>query len=172
MTDPGPARAEPQRDAGERVMLEEWLDYHRATLRLKCAGLDDEQLRRRSCEPSDMSLLGLVRHLTDVERGWFLRGVAGQTAEQVPALYYSDEDPEGDFSNVAAADSAAVFATYDQAIADIHAATAGADLDRTFGDTGSPCSVRWVYLHMIEEYARHNGHADLLRERIDGATGE
>src|ERR1022692_3549934 len=94
MTDPGPARAEPQRAAGERVMLEEWLDYHRATLRRKCAGLDDEQLRRRSCEPSDMSLLGLVRHLTDVERGWFLRGVAGQAAEQVPALYYSDEDPK------------------------------------------------------------------------------
>jgi uncharacterized damage-inducible protein DinB len=172
MTDPGPARAEPQRAAGERVMLEEWLDYHRATLRRKCAGLDDEQLRRRSCEPSDMSLLGLVRHLTDVERGWFLRGVAGQAAEQVPALYYSDEDPEGDFGNVAAADSTAVFAAFDQAIADIRAATAGADLDRTFGDVGSPCSVRWVYLHMIEEYARHNGHADLLRERIDGATGE
>ena len=172
MTDPGPARAEPQRAASERVMLEEWLDYHRATLRRKCAGLDEEQLRRRSREPSDMSLLGLVRHLTDVERGWFLRGVAGQTAEQVPALYYSDEDPEGDFGNVAAADSAAVFAAFDQAIADIRAATAGADLDRTFGDGGSPCSVRWVYLHMIEEYARHNGHADLLREAVDGLTGE
>jgi hypothetical protein len=172
MIDPAPPRDEPQRAADERTMLGEWLDYHRATLRRKCAGLDEEQLRRRSCEPSALSLLGLVRHLTDVERGWFLRGVAGQTAQQVPPLYYSDEDPEGDFGNVAAADTKAVFAEYDQAIADIRTATAGVGLDHTFDDRGSPCSARWVYLHMIEEYARHNGHADLLRERIDGATGD
>jgi hypothetical protein len=163
-------RTEPRTVAGERSMLEEWLDYHRATLRLKCAGLDDEQLRRRSCEPSSLSLLGLVRHLTDVERGWFLRGVAGRAAAQVPPLYFSDEDPDGDFDNVGSADPAAGFAAYEQAIAEARAATAGADLDATFG-TGKPHSVRWVYLHMIEEYARHNGHADLLRERIDGATG-
>jgi len=172
MSDPEVPRTEPQRDADERTMLEEWLDYHRATLLRKCAGLDDEQLRRGSCEPSDLSLLGLVRHLTDVERGWFLRGVAGQSAREAPPLYYSPEDPDGDFGNVAAADTKAVFATYDQAVADIRAATAGADLDRKFDDGGSPCSVRWVYLHMIEEYARHNGHADLLRERIDGVTGD
>jgi hypothetical protein len=172
MIDPAPPRDEPQRVADERTMLREWLDYHRSTLRRKCTGLDDEQLSRNSCEPSDLSLLGLVRHLTDVERGWFLRGVAGQTAQEVPPLYYSSEDPEGDFGNVAAADTKAVFAAYDQAIADIRTATAGVDLDHTFDDGGSPCSARWVYVHMIEEYARHNGHADLLRERIDGATGD
>jgi hypothetical protein len=172
MTDAETPRAEPRQDADEPTMLQEWLDYHRATLRRKCAGLDDQQLRHSSCEPSELSLLGLVRHLTDVERGWFLRGVAGRTAREAPPLYYSAEDPEGDFANVAAADTGAVFAAYDQAIADSRAATAGADLNRTFDNGGSPCSVRWVYLHMIEEYARHNGHADLLRERIDGATGD
>lgn len=172
MSDTQPPPEEPQKVAGERTMLEEWLDYHRAVLRHKCAGLDDEQLRRRSCEPSNLSLLGLVCHLTDVERGWFLRGVAGRASREVPPLYYRDEDPEGDFDNVAAADTSAVFATYEQAIADIRAATADADLDRTFDNGGSPCSVRWVYLHMVEEYARHNGHADLIRECIDGVTGD
>ena len=153
-------------------MLDQWLDYHRATLRRKCAGLDDAQLRTASCSPSGLTLLGLVRHLTDVERGWFLRGVAGRTANQVPPLYYSDKDPDGDFEDVDGASTESVFDAYDAAIAEIRAAVAGAGLDQTFNNGGTPCSVRWVYLHMIEEYARHNGHADLLRERIDGATGE
>jgi hypothetical protein len=165
-------RAEPSKVADERAMLDQWLDYHRATLRQKCAGLDDEQLCTASCPPSNLTLLGLVRHMTDVERGWFLRGVAGQNSRQVPPLYYSDEDPEGDIENLASASSQGVFDTYDQAIADIRAAVADAELDQAFGDGDSPCTVRWVYLHMIEEYARHNGHADLIRERIDGATGD
>jgi hypothetical protein len=153
-------------------MLDQWLDYHRATLRRKCTGLDDEQLRTASCPPSSLTLLGLVRHLTDVERGWFLRGVAGRSANQIPPLYYSNEDPEGDFENLASASTQSVFDAYEAAIADIRAAVAGAELDQTFDDGRRPRSVRWVYLHMIEEYARHNGHADLIRERIDGATGE
>jgi Protein of unknown function (DUF664) len=153
-------------------MLDQWLDYHRATLRRKCAGLDDAQLRTASCSPSDLTLLGLVRHLTDVERGWFLRGVAGRSANQIPPLYYSDEDPDGDFENLDGASTESVFDAYDAAIADIRAAIADAGLDQTFSNGATPCSVRWVYLHMIEEYARHNGHADLIRERIDGATGE
>jgi len=152
-------------------MLDQWLDYHRSTLRQKCAGLDDEQLRTASCPPSNLTLLGLVRHLTDVERGWFLRGVARQSKDQVPPLYYSDEDPEGDVENLDSASTEAVFHAYDAAVADIRAAVAGAGLDETFSNGGTPCSVRWVYLHMIEEYARHNGHADLIRERIDGVTG-
>lgn len=171
MTAPDVSRIDPHKVRDERAMLEQWLEYHRATLLYKCAGLDDEQLRRRSCRPSSLSLLGLVRHMTDVERGWFLRGVAGRTGQQVPPLYYSDDSPDGDFGDVDTADPRAVFATYEQACADIRAATASADLDDTFNDGGSPCSVRWVYLHMIEEYARHNGHADLLRERIDATTG-
>jgi hypothetical protein len=172
MRDVARQRIEPQLVSDERTMLEEWLDYHRATLLGKCAGLDDEQLRRDSCPPSNLSLLGLVRHLTDVERGWFLRGVAGKTPAEAPPLYYSAEDPGGDIENVAAADVGAVFAAYDEAIADIRLATAGIGLDQTFSNGGASCSVRWVYMHMVEEYARHNGHADLLRERIDGATGD
>ena len=153
-------------------MLDQWLDYHRATLRRKCTGLDDEQLRTASCPPSSLTLLGLVRHLTDVERGWFLRGVAGRSANQIPPLYYSNADPEGDFENLDSASTQSVFDAYEAAIADIRAAVSDAELDQTFDDGGRPRSVRWVYLHMIEEYARHNGHADLSRERIDGATGE
>jgi hypothetical protein len=153
-------------------MLDQWLDYHRATLHQKCAGLDDAQLRTASCPPSDLTLLGLVRHMTDVERGWFLRGVAERSANQIPPLYYSDEYPDGDFGNLDSASTEAVFATYDAAIADIRAAIAGAELDDTFDNGGTPVSLRWVYVHMIEEYARHNGHADLIRERIDGVTGD
>jgi uncharacterized damage-inducible protein DinB len=152
-------------------MLEGWLDYHRATLRQKCAGLDDEQLRTASCPPSNLTLLGLVRHMTDVERGWFLRGVAGRPASQVPPIYYSEEDEEGDFENLASASTQSVFETYDQAISDIKVALVDADPDQTFDNGGTPYSARWVYTHMVEEYARHNGHADLIRERIDGATG-
>jgi hypothetical protein len=167
-----PQRIEPDKTSAERAMLQQWLDYHRATLRQKCAGLSDEQLRTASCPPSNLTLLGLVRHLTDVERGWFLRGVARRTVEQVPALYYSDEDPEGDIENLDSISTQAVFEVYDEAISDIRAAIADVELDQTFNNGGAPCSVRWVYLHMIEEYARHNGHADLIREAVDGATGD
>jgi len=152
-------------------MLDQWLDFHRATLLQKCAGLDDAQLRTASCPPSNLTLLGLVRHLTDVERGWFLRGVDRRSEDQVPPLYYSDEDPEGDVENLDSASTESVFSAYDEAVAQIRAAVATAGLDDTFSNGRTPCSVRWVYLHMIEEYARHNGHADLIRERIDGATG-
>jgi hypothetical protein len=167
-----PQRIDPGKASDERAMLDQWLDYHRATLRLKCAGLNDEQLRTASCPPSNLTLLGLVRHLTDVERGWFLRGVARRTSQQVPPLYYSDEDPEGDIENLRSASTQDVFDVYNQAISDIHAAIAGVGLDQTFNNGGTPTSLRWVYMHMIEEYARHNGHADLIREAIDGATGE
>jgi hypothetical protein len=164
-------RNEPSPTADERGMLEGWLDYHRATLRRKCAGLDDDQLRTASCPPSNLTLLGLVRHMTDVERGWFLRGVARRPRSQAEPIYYSDEDEEGDFENLGSASTQSVFETYDNAISEIRDALVDADLDRTFDNGGTPYSARWVYTHMIEEYARHNGHADLIRERIDGATG-
>src|SRR5262249_41281349 len=125
-------RTETRRVSDERTMLDEWLEYHRATLLIKCAGLDDEQLRRRSCERSTRSLLGLVGHVTDVERGWFLRGVARQSDQVVPPLYYSDDNPEGDFDDVDVADPRAMFDAYDQACADVRATVAGADLDDTF----------------------------------------
>lgn len=172
MTTSEVARVEPARATDERTMLDAWLEYHRATLLHKCAGLDDAQVRLRACPPSPISLLGLVRHLTEVERGWFLRGVAGRSRQDVPPLYYdNDTNPEGDFDDVDTADVAADFATYARTCAEVRAAVATAGLDDTFDNGGEPISLRWVYLHMIEEYARHNGHADFLRERIDGATG-
>jgi uncharacterized damage-inducible protein DinB len=167
MTAPQVDRPPVPRVADERAMLEGWLEYHRATLLMKCAGLDDEQLRLRSAEPSALSLLGLVRHMTDVERGWFRRGVGGQQGPDVQPIYYSDARPEGDFEDLDDPDPAAVFAAYTEEVERCRAAAAGVPLDRVVGEQ----SVRWIYLHMIEEYARHNGHADLLRERIDGSTG-
>jgi uncharacterized damage-inducible protein DinB len=164
------ARPRAPREAAEREMLNGWLEFHRATLQLKCDGLTDEQLRQRSVPPSGMSLLGLVRHLAEVERGWFRRGVGGEDA---PARYYSKENPDGDFDDVDSADTAEAFATWRADCEQARAAVAAApSLDYTFADGETRSSLRWVMLHMIEEYARHNGHADLLRERIDGATGD
>ncbi len=165
-------RRDPPYQADERPMLESWLDYHRATLANKCAGLPDERLVERSVPPSGLSLLGLVRHMAEVERGWFRNVLADEGA---PPLYYSDAAPDGDFDNVAGADVAEAFSTW-QAECD-HAreiARAVASLDDIGRRQrhGQDVSLRWVLVHMIEEYARHNGHADLIRERIDGAVGE
>jgi len=156
--------------AGERQMLEVWLDFHRQTLLGKCSGLTAEQLRQRAAPPSTLSLLGLVRHMTDVERGWFRRRIAG---EDVGFLYSSEADPDGEFDNVEYADAEQDFAAYLAEVEVARRAAAGRELDETFYHERREVtmSVRWVYLHMIEEYARHNGHADLLRERIDGAIG-
>jgi uncharacterized damage-inducible protein DinB len=154
----------------ERAMLEGWLDLHRQTLLTKCAGLTAEQLKLRSVQPSSLSLLGLLRHMAEVERSWFRIRAAG---EQLPALYCSDTNEDGDFDDVAEADAAADHATFLAEIKAATAAMAGVSLEHEFTtQRRSLLSVRWVYLHMIEEYARHNGHADLLRERIDGTTGD
>ncbi|MCX4587495.1 DinB family protein [Streptomyces sp. NBC_01481] len=168
-----PERIEPATAADERTMLDGWLDYHRATLELKCAGLDDEQLRTASAAPSTLSLLGLVRHMAEVERHWFPVAMAGE--EHTP-IYYSKDDPDGDI-NVTEADTwAEGYATWQAEIARARQAVAGRSLDelsvKKDRRTGELFNLRWIYTHMIEEYARHNGHADLLRERIDGATGE
>ncbi len=156
--------------AGERQMLDAWLDFHRQTLLAKCAGLTADQLRQRAAPPSGLSLLGLVRHMAEVERGWFRRRVNGEDAG---FLFSSEEDPDGEFDNVDKADAERDFATYLAEVEAARRAAAGHDLDETFYHVRREVdmSVRWAYLHMIEEYARHNGHADLLRERIDGATG-
>ena len=155
--------------AGERQLLEAGLDFHRQTLLSTCSGLTAGQLRQRSAPPSTMSLLGLIRHMTDVERGWFRRRIAG---EDIGFLYSSEADPDGEFDNVEAADAEQDFAAYLAEVELARQAAAGRELDGTFYHERRKVamSVRWVYLHMIEEYARHNGHADLLRERIDGAT--
>jgi uncharacterized damage-inducible protein DinB len=152
-------------------MLEAWLDFHRITLERKCSDLSPEQLRRRAVPPSALSLLGLVRHMADVERNWFRRALANEDA---PPHYRSDNDPNGSFNNVDTADVEEAFATWRAECA--HAQTVVAsfgDLDELGRDATRPGrpSVRWVLMHMIEEYARHNGHADLLRETIDGVVG-
>ncbi|MEV0403598.1 DinB family protein [Actinoallomurus sp. NPDC050550] len=155
----------------ERTMLADVLTAQRATLELKCAGLNAE-LARRSVEPSTLSLLGLVRHLADVERRWFRAVLAGQDA---PARFSSAEDPDGDFDGITPDPEVIADAWQawreEVAFADTYVSEAP-HLDVEGHDAWrGPVSLRWVLIHMIEEYARHNGHADLLRERIDGARG-
>ncbi len=166
-------RGRPGLQAGEREMLTGWLDHHRAVLFWKCEGLTDEQLRQRSVPPSNLSLLGLIRHLADVERGWFRRVLLG---EDVPSLYKTADDPDGDFNGIGDADVAEAFRAFDAECGASRMAVAAApgldtlSKERAQG-TGQEFSLRWILTHMIEEYARHNGHADLLRERIDSSTG-
>ncbi len=170
-TAPEVSRTDPPRIAGERESLEAWLDYHRATLLWKCQGLTGDQLTERAAAPSSLSLLGLVRHMAEVECSWFRRRFAGQS--QLPYLYCSDEFPDGDFDLAESSGAEADFATFVAECDLARQVAAGRSLDETFpGREGTPIDLRWVYVHMIEEYARHNGHADILRERIDGVTGD
>jgi uncharacterized damage-inducible protein DinB len=163
-------RTDPPFEAGERKLLDAFLDYHRATLMIKCDGLDDAQLRTRSAPPSSLSLLGLVRHMADVERGWFRRVLGGEDA---PPLFWSEDDRDGDFDNVDEADAAEAFQQWRAECEHARQLVAATpSLEVTGLRRGEPVSLRWILVHMIEEYARHNGHADLLRERIDGAVGE
>jgi uncharacterized damage-inducible protein DinB len=167
-------RIEPPEIADERAALQGWLDYHRATLLWKCAGLDGGQLVARPVESSTLSLLGLVRHMAEVERWWFRRRFAGLAG--VDDLYCSDEYLDGDFDLTDAERAEADFATFQAECAAADEAARGRALEETFTfstRTGTETmDLRWIYLHMIEEYARHNGHADLLRELIDGVTGD
>jgi len=154
----------------ERTMLEGWLSFHRETLLWKCGGLTEAQLKLRSTEPSSLSLLGLVRHMADVERWWFRRRFAD---EELPSIYWTDDSPDGDFDLLDEANAEADFATFKSEVELADRAAAGHSLDETFiSPRGREMNLRWIYVHMIEEYARHNGHADLIRERIDGATGD
>lgn len=167
-----PSREDPPLSADERSVLESFLDYHRATLLRKCAGLTGEQLVQRSAPPSSLCLLGLVRHLTDVERHWFRRVLH---AEDAPAQYWREDNHDADFDDVDAAGAARDLDRFQEEVATCRRTAAGhADLDGpSVGDShGRKVSLRWIYVHMLEEYARHNGHADLIRERVDGATGE
>ncbi|MFG2844469.1 DinB family protein [Kitasatospora sp. NPDC048296] len=171
MTELNP-RVDPPMAAGEAAMLTAWLDYHRSTLALKCEGLTDDQLRLRSVPPSTLSLLGLVRHMTEVERHWFQGVLRGE--EVATGHYWTEQDPDGDFDNVGTADVAADFALWRAEIAAAREASTGLPLE-TVGKRlrhDREVTLRWILVHMIEEYARHNGHADLLRELVDGSTGE
>jgi uncharacterized damage-inducible protein DinB len=156
----------------ERATLVEFLRGQRLTLEVKCDGLDAAQMARRSVEPSTMSLLGLVRHLAEVERTWFRRRFAGQ---DVPKRYQTEAEPDGDFDG-AAADQGVVdeaWAAWREEVAFAEQFTRDTDLGfvAPYGD-GHTISLRELLVHMVEEYARHNGHADLLRERIDGRLGQ
>ena len=172
-TAPAVERPELRRQSDEREALEAWLEYHRATLLMKCAGLTQEQLKERAVPPSGLSLLGLVRHMTEVERWWF-RVHGGN--EDLPRPYSTPEDRDADFNEVGAADAERDLEAFRQEIELCRAAVRDKDLDDVVpkhgNDPREDPDVRWLFLHMIEEYARHNGHADLLRERIDGATGD
>jgi hypothetical protein len=171
-TAPAVDRQQPERIADERSALDQILDYQRATLLTKCAGLTAAQLKEKAVPPSALSLLGLVRHMTEVERWWFRMHANSEDLE-----FIHDPDAIGlDFDATADADAAVDLATYQAEIEAARAALAGKDLDLVVPSRGDhpdrTRDIRWIYLHMIDEYGRHNGHADLLRERIDGQTGD
>jgi hypothetical protein len=156
----------------ERALLEAMLDFHRGTLRWKCAGLTSDQLVARALPTTSLTLVGLARHLAENEQWWFRRQAAQL---DLADIYCSEDVPDGDFDLVDPVTAYDDLARLDAEIAASRAAVAGLDLDHTFvgpGQRAEPMNLRFVYLHMIEEYARHNGHADLLREAIDGLTGE
>jgi uncharacterized damage-inducible protein DinB len=160
---------------GEKATVLEYLGNYRLTLEMKCGGLDADQLARRSVPPSTLSLLGLIRHLAQMENHWFQRVLQGRT--DGPRLFKSDDDRDADF-NGAVADPAVVeeaFAAWkaEIAAADEWLATLDEDdLGREVSFDHGTVSVRDVLVHVVEEYARHAGHADLLRECIDGRTGQ
>ncbi len=163
-------RPDPPRIAGEREMLRVFLDFHRATLAMKCDGLSDDDLRRRSMPPSTLSLLGLVRHMAEVERTWFRRVING---EDVPFVWST----KGDFQEAYDATGATGPEAFDAWRAEversrrIEAEAESLDVTGHFARWGEDVSLRFVMLHLIHEYARHNGHADFLREGIDGTVG-
>ena len=160
---------------GELATYREYLSNYRLTLGMKCEGLDAEQLARRSVPPSTLSLLGLVRHMAGVENNWFQRVLPDRIDH--PRLHANEADPDWDF-NGAVADPAVVDEAFTEwkrqiAIADEWLdALDEAQLGDEVPNRGEPASIRDILVHMIEEYARHVGHADLLREAIDGRTGQ
>jgi hypothetical protein len=157
--------------ADERVALAAWLDYHRATLRQKCEGLTGTQLVQRSVPPSGLSLLGLVRHMTSVEWWWFEHiFAAGPMPEPIP----SDVDPDADFQILVPEHAEAELVAFDRQCAHSRTIESGAPSLNAMTRSAErrPRDLRWVMVHMIEEYARHNGHADLLRECVDGIVGD
>jgi uncharacterized damage-inducible protein DinB len=157
---------------GEKAVLAEYLDRYRMTFELKCEGLTAEQLATRSVPPSTMSLLGMIRHLARVEHSWTRRVFEGQV--ELPRLYRTEEDPDLDF-NQAVADDEVVAEAWDSWHGEVaHARAVYADLElAALVDVhGEEVETRDIVVHLVEEYARHAGHVDLLRECIDGRTGQ
>lgn len=157
---------------GERSVVVDYLERYRLTLEMKCDGLDAEQLARRSVPPSTLSLLGLVRHLARVEHSWFRRVLEGRP--DLARLYRTDDDPDLDFNGAVASDEvvADAWESWRREVAHAREVLSGRELDDVVEVHGHPTEVRDIVVHMVEEYARHLGHADLLRECIDGRTGQ
>jgi uncharacterized damage-inducible protein DinB len=181
MTDPSTTAVVAEREdtrsdgpmtGAERAVLDHWLDLYRETTLLKIAGLDAEQLTRRAVRPSSMSLVGMVRHLTEVEAYW-LRVVL-LDEHDVPDYYCTPASEDGDFDDVDPATAAADVAAYQAELIVTRAnAAAWSDLDVPVRGLrkGKQVNLRWILTHLIEEYARHLGHMDLLREVVDGRVG-
>jgi uncharacterized damage-inducible protein DinB len=165
---PVPAVGDVPLTGADRPMLEAYLNWQRATLLSICAGLTGEQLASRPVAASNLSLLGLVRHLAKVERSWLRQRAAGLP---VPPLYDPALEKDTDFNDLDPDRAGAAFEQLKAEWAAGDAAVAGMAFTDTFDARGEEWSLRMVYVHLIGEYARHNGHADLLRESIDGVTG-
>jgi hypothetical protein len=170
MPETPPDRPEPDWATDERTTLLQFLQYQRITLERQAFGLTDAQAADASAAPSMLTITGLIRHMTDVERNWFRRCFDGQTIEP---LYYDDARPDGDLevdAGMSLADTIVVWraeiALCDQIVSRV---TDMGQLSAGRSRMGYQPNMRWVLVHMIEEYARHCGHADLIRERIDGA---
>ncbi|WP_443333542.1 DinB family protein [Streptomyces sp. CB00455] len=164
-------RIDPPLTGHERETLRAYLDYHRATLALKCEGLGDEELRRAAVAPSTLSLLGLVRHMAEVERHWFRRVLAG---EDLPHLWSDCHDFQAAY-DACGSTRAEAFSAWEAEVAHarrIEAAAPSLDVTAYVPSWGKDASLRLIMLHLVHEYARHNGHADLLREAVDGVTGD
>jgi hypothetical protein len=156
--------------ADERHMLDAWLDLHRDILLWKCQDVSPADLVRRAVDPSTLSLLGLVRHMAEVERSWFRRCLAGEDAGPIYDYTVSDDADFDDVDPDRVDEDLAIFRAEVEVCREV---SARYDLDALgTSSRGNSVSLRWIYVHMIEEYARHNGHADLIRERIDGRTGD
>jgi hypothetical protein len=162
-------RPDPPTEAGEKETLVGFLDFQRATLRWKCEGLTPEQLGTATVGPSSMTLHGLIRHVTEDEISWF---VGPFTDERFEYPYWTAEKPERPWTDLDPRDYFADLHRYDEAVERARAVIVDLEPDQIGEEDGKRYSLRWVLVHMIEEYARHNGHADLLRERLDGSTGE
>jgi uncharacterized damage-inducible protein DinB len=160
-------RQDPPSSAPEKEMLTAFLDYHRATLLIKVEGVSDEDLRRRPTV-SSMTLLGLVKHLAYVERSWFQHVFAALEVD----FPWTKADPDADWRIEDTDTTEDILNLYKTEVAKSREVIAAGDLEAIAKREGADRSLRWILVHMIEETARHNGHADIFREAIDGVTGE
>ena len=164
-------RPRPAIAGDERALLESMLDHMRATLQMKCSGLTEDQLKLQPLGYTNLSLLGLVRHVSDVELFWFRVNL---NQEEVSGYYHRSDDAEVAWNQAPQGDAQRDFAHYAESVEKARDIASKHELDAAFthmffdGDS----SLRWIYLHLIQEYGRHCGHADLLRQAIDGTTGE